>query len=237
MSECIRSTDLLLLPGMMCDQRLWQAQATALQGNCHVRFGDISQESAIAALACRILRNSPPVFAVAGLSMGGIVALEMWRQAPHRIERMALLDTTCFADTDERRKLRDEQRARVGAGELERVLRDELKPNYLAACHRHDSALLDRVLAMGMELGPAVFERQSIALRDRSRSDALLPSITCPTLVLCGAEDTLCSPQLHREMAAKLPNARLSVIDDCGHLATMEQPDSVNAALLRWLAQ
>ncbi len=121
-------------------------------------------------------------------------------------------------------------------GGLAEVLRDELKPNYLATVHRSNTELLDEVLAMGIDLGPAVFGDQSIALRDRPDSEATLATIDCPTLVLCGDEDTLCPVSLHEQMVAELPNAELVIVDQCGHLSTLEQPEAVNHAFARWLA-
>jgi pimeloyl-ACP methyl ester carboxylesterase len=220
---------------MMCDHSLWRSQVAFLGEFGRIHIGDITAGTSVTAIAGRVLASAPPRFALAGLSMGGIVALEMWRRAPERIERLALLDTNHRADAPERRALRDRQIADVAAGRLERVLRDELKPGYLANCHRDDTQLLDAVLTMGMALGPDVFRRQSLALRDRADSTATLPTIECPTLVLCGAEDRLCPPSLHAEMQAAIPGARLAVIPDCGHLSTMEQPLAVNSALRAWL--
>lgn len=220
---------------MMCDATLWGAQMDALGDRCRVAVGDIGGADSIAAIAAQVLAQAPARFSLAGLSMGGIVALEIWRRAPGRIEGLALLDTNFRPDPSERRELRDRQISDVARGDLAAVLRDELKPNYLARCHRDNTALLDDVLAMGIALGPDVFRRQSLALRDRPDSTATLPDISCPTLVLCGDEDRLCPPELHREMARLIPGAQLEVVSDCGHLSTMEQPDAVNAALLRWL--
>lgn len=237
MPERIRSTCLLLLPGMMCDARLWKAQVEEFSNEYQIILGDISQGVDIATIAMQVLDQAPSSFALAGLSMGGIVAMEMWRQAPDRIERLALLDTNFRADTDERRKIRDRQIVEVRQGSLGFILRDELKPNYLAACHRRKTCLLDEVFDMGMSLGEVVFERQSLALRDRPDSTATLADIGCPSLVLCGEEDSLCPPALHREMAAMIPGATLAIISDCGHLSTMEQPLAVNRALHNWLIQ
>ena len=235
MLECIRSTNLLLLPGMMCDAGLWASQVKALSPYCSVFHGDITGDTDIESIASRVLQSAPRHFALAGLSMGGIVAMEMWRQAPQRIERMALLDTNFHADTDEKRAMRNRQMHEVRQGALETILRDELKPNYLARCHRNNTALLDEVLSMGIGLGDDVFLRQSQALRDRPDSAGTLANIKCPTLVLCGNEDGLCPPALHREMASIIPSSGLSIIPECGHLSTMEQPNAVNTALLNWL--
>lgn len=224
------------MPGMMCDARLWRHQATALGADRTVTVGDITRSDSVAAIAKDVLAQAPDRFALAGLSMGGIVAFEMWRQAPERIERLALLDTNYRADAPERKAMREEQMQSVSQGGLADVLRDELKPNYLATVHRGNTALLDEVLAMGIDLGDEVFHRQSIALRDRPDSEATLATIDCPTLVLCGDEDTLCPVALHEQMAAKLPNAELVIVDQCGHLSTLEQPEAVNHAFARWLA-
>lgn len=231
------SEHVLLLPGMMCDQRLWRQQISALaqSGKRSVAVGDLTGADSITALAEHVLASAPPSFALAGLSMGGIVAFEIWRQAPRRIERLAILDSNYLPDTPDRRRLRDEQMVRAGRGELELLLRDELKPNYLALAHRDNVSLLDEVLAMGLELGPAVFRAQSLALRNRPDSSATLATINCPSLVLCGDEDSLCPPQRHAEMAEQMPAAELVVVPQCGHLSTMEQPAAVNRALSDWL--
>ena len=227
---------LLLLPGMMCDGRLWRHQIRALDDRVTTLVGDITRGDRVVDIAANVLASAPARFALAGLSMGGIVALEMWRQAPERIERLALLDTNYLADPPQRRALRERQLQAVKSGALFEVLRDELKPNYLAAVHRDNSELLAEVLAMGMDLGAAVFVSQSLALRDRPESESTLATITCPTLLLCGDEDTLCPVDIHRAMAAEIPDAELVVVTHCGHLSTLEQPDAVTHALARWLA-
>jgi pimeloyl-ACP methyl ester carboxylesterase len=235
MAECIRSTQLLLLPGMMCDERLWRHQAAALSASCNISVGSITRDASVEAIAQRLLAEAPPSFALAGLSMGGIVAMEMWRQQPQRIERLALLDTNVGADAPERRPMRERQIAEVESGGLEAVLRDELKPNYLAQCHRDNLALLEEVLAMGLDMGERVFVRQSLALRDRADNRAILDTVNCPTLVLCGEEDRLCPLELHSDMAKRIHGAVLRVIPQCGHLSTMEQPEQVTRALQHWL--
>jgi len=237
MAESIQTTNLLLLPGMMCDHRMWSAQVEALSIEANVIVGDITGCDSIAALASSVLMEAPQQFSLAGLSMGGIVAMEMWRQQPGRIERMALLDTNFRADAPERQIIRNRQMPEAERGGLETILKDELKPNYLAREHRNNLALLDQLLEMGMDLGVDVFVRQSIALRDRADSSALLQTLDCPTLILCGDEDSLCTPSLHEEMAALINGAVLDIVPSCGHLSTMEQADYVNAALGQWLEQ
>ena len=235
MADCIRSTNIVFVPGMMCDRRLWRHQAEALAPDYQIHFAQMAEGSSIEAIAGAVLAAAPPSFALAGLSMGAIVAFEMWRQAPERIERMALLDTNHQADAPERYLVRKRQIEQVQAGQLETVLKDELKPNYLAQIHKNNSQLLEEVLAMGMDLGADVFVRQSIALRDRMDSSATLATITCPVSIICGDEDRLCTVSLHEAMAVAIPHAELKVVQHCGHLSTLEQPLAVNSALTHWL--
>jgi pimeloyl-ACP methyl ester carboxylesterase len=167
--------------------------------------------------------------------MGGIVAVEMARQAPQRVARLALLDTNHRADTPERVALRDRQIADVGAGKLRRVIVEEMKPVYLASANRANRQLLDLLIDMAMEIGPQAFISQSIALRERADQSAALGAYRGPALVLCGAEDALCPPDRHREIAGLLPSATLTIVPGAGHISTLEQPDAVNRALAEWL--
>ena len=234
--------NLLLLPGMMCDRRLWEAQIDGLQAHCHsVTVSDITRSDSMEAIASDVLEAAPERFALAGLSMGGMVALEMWRRTretdPGRITRLALLDTNAHAELSERRKMRDDLIARALAGEFKTVITEALKPVYLAEKNKNNQALLDSIFAMAMELGTEVFQRQCRALQNRPDSHALLPDINVPTLVLCGDEDQLCPVSVHEQMAAAIPHSELCVIRSCGHLTSMEEPEQVNRALSRWLQQ
>lgn len=222
---------LLLLPGMMLDQRLYAAQRRSLARHTQVHVASIGGADSVAGIARQVLAGAPPRFALAGLSMGGIVAFELLRQAPQRITHLALLDTTPYADRPERQALRLEQIMRVERGQLREVMVDSLKPLYLAACHREEPRLRQSILAMATDQGAEVFRRQSIALRDRPDSTAMLGTIVCPTLVLCGREDALCPVAVHETMAAAIAHADLQVLSGCGHLSPMERPDAVSAAL------
>lgn len=227
---------LLLVPGMMCDRRLWSAQVSALAPLAAPQVADITGRATIDALAADVLAWAPPKFSLAGLSMGGIVAMEMLRQAPARVARLALLDTNHRAELPERRDLRLAQIRRALDGGLRRLLIEEMKPLYLAPENRARNDILDTVLEMAQALGPTVFERQSLALRDRRDYTATLQAAACPTLVLCGRHDTLCPVERHREIAGLVPGAELVVLDGAGHLTPMEQPHAVNLALERWLS-
>ena len=227
-------TPLLLLPGMMCDARLFGPQIEALSGRVPIMVCPLGGHDTIAAIASEILSYAPPVFALAGLSMGGIVAMEMLRQAPERVARLALMDTNPLAEQVDAKARRIPQMAAVRAGRLRDVLRDEMKPNYLARTPGRQ-AVLDLCMAMAMDLGADVFLSQSAALRDRPDQCETLRNFAGPSLVLCGSEDALCPVARHELMADLLPNADLEIIAQAGHLPTLEQPETTTAALARWL--
>ncbi|WP_439144284.1 alpha/beta fold hydrolase [Planktotalea sp.] len=220
---------LVLLPGMMCDGRLFQHMP-------HNRCLDISQHDTVEALASDVLRNTPETFALAGLSMGGIVAMEVIRQAPERVTRLCLMDTNCEAETEQIKAMRQPQIDKAMAGKLDSVMRDEMKPNYLANGQRRGE-VLDLCMEMALDLGPDVFARQSAALRDRPDQKKTLVNWDKPTLILTGAEDRLCPLHRHELMAELMPQATLTIIQDAGHLPTLERPIETHAALERWLEE
>ncbi len=227
-------TPLILLPGMMCDARLFGPQIDALSNRVPLMSFPLSQQDSVEAMAAEILNNAPPRFALTGLSMGGIVAMEVLRQAPDRVERLALLDTNPLAEASDVKARRAPQMAAVLEGRLRQVMRDEMKPNYLADGPRQ-GAILDLCMAMATDLGPDVFLRQSQALMDRPDQSATLSAYTGKTLVLCGRADGLCPVERHQLMHDLLPNSALAIIEDAGHLPTLEQPQETTAALIRWL--
>lgn len=227
--------NVLLLPGMMCDQRLWAPQTRAIEQP--VFHADTTTADSIPDMATRALEKAPQRFALAGLSMGGILAFEIWRQAPERVTHMALLDTNPRAELAARQSLRMQQVEIALAGGLRELAIEALKPVYLAAAHRDDEKLLKTIFDMVMELGPEVFRAQSLALRDRPNSVPTLATIDCPTLILCGEEDYICPVETHEFMAEKIPHARLRIIENCGHMSSLEQPEVVTQELLQLFAQ
>lgn len=227
--------NILLLPGMMCDERLWSHQIAAM--TVPTQVADLGQANNFGDMAADVIAAAPDRFAVAGLSMGGILAFEIWRQAPARVTHLALLDTNPYPDAPDRKAIRFEQIAAAASGKLEELARESLKPLYLAEKNRDNEDILGVVLDMALDLGPEVFERQSLALLNRADSASTLPTISCPTTVICGREDMICPPRLHEFMAQEIPNATLTLIDDCGHLSSMEQPAIVTAELLRLFAK
>lgn len=225
---------LVLLPGMMCDRRLFGPQIEALEGP--VLIGDLTGHDSVEAIAADVLANAPDRFALGGLSMGGIVAMEVIRQAPERVAALALMDTNPRAELPEVQTRRGPQIDAVRAGWLDHVMRDEMKPNYLSNGPDR-KRILDLCMAMAMDLGPDVFVRQSIALRDRPDQQDTLRRVRVPTLVLCGHDDALCPVERHARMHALVPGSVLRVINGAGHLPTLEQPHAVIDALQAWMAE
>lgn len=227
-------TPLVLLPGMMCDARLFAPQIAALSGDRLVLPLDLNGASTVAELAARALQASPQDFALAGLSMGGIVAMEMVRQAPDRVRKLALLDTNPLAEQRVVQARRGPQMDRVRAGHLAEVMREEMKPNYLANGPSR-ARILDLCMDMALALGPDVFLSQSLALRDRPDQTETLRAYGGKALVLCGTEDILCPVSRHELMHRLLAHSHLEVIEGAAHLPTLEKPDETTAALIRWL--
>ncbi|WP_067104492.1 MULTISPECIES: alpha/beta fold hydrolase [Microbulbifer] len=246
MNECIRSTfagrpggglPVVLLPGTLCDGRMWRYQRAALGQLAPVLVGSMTGADSMRALARDLLAELPPRFALAGFSMGGMVALEVLRQAPERIAGLALLDTNYWEDLPERAAAREVQVAGALSGGLARLVREQLLPNYFAAANRDNPALAQEVVDMAEAVGELAFARQARALGTRSESLGLLGGFARPALVLCGEEDVLCPPPAHEAMAEALPSAELVVVPDAAHMAPMEQPQVVADALCRWLEQ
>jgi pimeloyl-ACP methyl ester carboxylesterase len=218
---------LVLLSGMMCDGRLFDHMSP------HICL-PITGSDTIEAIATNVLKNAPDIFALGGLSMGGIVAMEVIRQAPDRVTRLALMDTNCEAETDKIKAFRQPHIDRALAGHLDSVMRDEMKPNYLSDGPNR-APVLDLCMDMALALGPEVFVEQSRALRDRPDQKETLATWRKPTLILCGADDRLCPLHRHETMADLMPQATLTIIENAGHLPPLEQPDATREALERWL--
>ena len=227
-------TPLVLLPGMMCDERLFAPQISELSKQREVHFAQISGHETISELAANVLNNAPPVFALAGLSMGGIVAMEVLSQASERVERLALLDTNPLAELSDVRMRRGPQIDAVKNGQLKEIIRDEMKPNYLFDGVKKTETL-KLCMDMALDIGPDAFIRQSIALRDRVDQKNTLRKYKRPALVLCGRHDVLCPLERHELMHTLLENSKLEIIEDAGHLPTLEQPKITTTALASWL--
>ena len=227
---------LVLLPGMMCDARLFAPQIADLSRDHAVMVAPITQGERVEEIASDLLSLLPAKFALAGLSMGGIVAMEVLRRAPERITRLALMDTNPLAETPQTAAAYEPMIIGARAGRLEEVLRGFMKPDYLAPGPQR-LAVLGQVLEMGRDLGPEVLVRQVRALKRRRDQQPTLRRCKVPTLILCGAHDRLTPLKRHAFMAELIPYARLEVIEEAGHLPTLEAPEATTAALRAWMQQ
>jgi pimeloyl-ACP methyl ester carboxylesterase len=226
---------LVLLPGLLLDARLWQPQVEGLAGRVTPWVADLTRDDSIAGMARRVLAEAPfERFALCALSMGGYVALEIMRQAPQRVERLALLDTQAIPEADQARERRLAQIRLVEGGKLGLMV-ERLLPLELSGPRLEDANLRVLRKAMALDVGPEGFLRQVKAIMGRPDSRPTLGTIRCPTLVLCGEHDALTPRVRHEEMAAAVPGAILRIVPGCGHLSTLEKPLEVNSALAAWL--
>jgi len=224
----------LLLPGNMCDARLWRA--ARFPYGVAINHVDLSGANSITLLAEQALAQVDGALIPVGFSMGGIVAAEMCRIAPERIAGLILIDTNVGADLPERSAVRIAQQDAVRKGQLASVVADELKPAYLAEANRDNGEIRQLLFDMAIILGPDVFIDQSEALRTRRDNSDAVAQIVAPVLLLCGAEDRLCPPDWHAKLAANCRNATFRQIDGAGHMLPLEQPAAMNAEINNWIA-
>jgi pimeloyl-ACP methyl ester carboxylesterase len=225
---------LYLLCGILCDPVVWRAQARQLESRYDVRVVSFLAQDSMEAMAAHVLSDAPPSFALAGHSMGGRVALEVCRRAPERVERLALLDTGYEAAVDgeaERRAVLVNQALRKG---IDSIAATWALP-MLAPGHRTDTELVQTILSMVGRMSGEIYAAQTRALLSRPDATSVLESLSCPTLILCGKEDGWSPPARHEQMAQLVPHSRLRLIDDCGHMSMMEQPEAILSALEEWL--
>jgi len=225
---------LVLVPGLLCSARLYAEQIPALWRMGPVMIADHTREDSIAAMARRILGAAPRLFALAGLSMGGYIAFEILRQAPERVLRLALLDTSAHPDTPEASAARREQMAFASGGRFPEVIATLFQRAVHSARHG-DRTLRETWRLMAEEVGPAAYIRQQTANMGRADSRPTLAKIRCPTLIIVGDGDTLTPPERALEMRQIIARARLVTIGNCGHLSPLERPSEVTEALLEWL--
>lgn len=222
----------VLLPGLLCDQTVWAHQSDALGKISDVVIPDFRGLHSITAMAKLVLDAAPPRFALAGHSMGARVALEVFRMAPDRVERLALLDTGVHprgpAEEEKRGALVEIARTQGMEAMAARWLPPMLHPDH--------AALLPPLTEMVKRYTPEQFAGQQRALLDRPEARAVLPLVKCPTLVLCGREDAWSPVSQHEEIAAAIPHSKLVIVEHSGHMSPVEQPRAVTQALIDWLS-
>lgn len=199
-----------------------------------VMFPNHIRDNTMAGISRRILDEAPKRFALAGHSMGGYIVLEMFRQAPERIARLGLLNTSARPETPEASERRRGWIDETKAGGYHSIL-DRLFANFVHPKLANDAGLKKIVMEMGDDVGPENFVAQLEAIMSRADSRPLLASIECPTLVLTSDTDNMVPNEFSQELAKAIPGAKLVVIPDCGHLPQLEKPDAMTAAMLDWL--
>jgi len=226
---------LYLLCGLLCDKTVWQHQIIALAKLAEVRILDFAEDDRIEAMAARVLRQAPACFALAGHSMGARVALEVVRQAPERVERLALLDTGIHSLRPGEREKR-QHLLELAKNQGMRALAAQWLPPMLHPMHQPlatEGPLLDMVERMS----PACFVRQTQALLHRPDPEPILPGLCCPVLVGVGEMDQWSPPAQHEDIVRRIPGAWLEIFADAGHMAPFEAPDAVTAAMQHWLGK
>ncbi|MFT3906478.1 MAG: alpha/beta hydrolase [Steroidobacteraceae bacterium] len=230
---------LVLAPGLLCDAEVWRAQRAAL-----AEFGDIfipqyAQLNSLPAMAERLLGSVKGSFAIAGHSMGGRVALEVFRQAPQRVLGLALLDTAyqplAGGEVGEKERAGRLKLLNIAQTQGMHAMASEWVLPMVHPSRHEDRALLDTIVRMMERASPEIYAAQINALLCRPDATKLLPQIACPVLTLCGAEDLWSPAARHREMAQMVQHGEFVVIPDCGHMSPMERPGAVNVALRDWL--
>lgn len=225
----------ILLPGLLNDAELWAYQQDSMKSDVAAQVPDLSKNDNIPDLARNVLSRAPKYFALAGLSMGGYVAMEIMRQAPERVTKLALFDTSPRPDTPEHKQRRLMLINMARSGKFKGVT-PRLLPLLVHPDHMQESGIADPILAMAQRIGREGFQNQQTAIMNRIDSRPHLPQITCPAMIVVGAQDQLTPPMIAVEMAGLIPGARLEIIEKCGHLPPLEQPEETTRLMREWLA-
>ena len=229
-------TPLVLLPGLLCDAALWEPQHSDLADIADFFVADLTEPGTMQDMAASVLRASPwKEFALAGLSMGGYVAQEIVRQAPQRVKMLALLDTRSRGEMPEEAERRRALMQLAQSGRNFTPVTTRMLPLMLHESRVKDAALVKIIREMAERTGIEAYLRQQEAIIARLDYRPMLPTIACPTLVLCGRQDKLTPLHNSEEMAAAIPDAKLVVVEECGHMSTLERPEAVNTAMREWL--
>jgi pimeloyl-ACP methyl ester carboxylesterase len=228
------SKNLILLPGLLCTRALWAPQIDSLSATHNIIVPDLGQHDTIADMAAHVLSQAPDSFSLAGLSMGGYVAFEVFRQASERVERIAFLDTSSRADNEKMRIRRQDLINLAKRGNFKGVS-PQLMPLFIHPDRAEDTVLTGIITAMALDIGPEGFVRQQTAISGRADSGPTLAQIKCPALVVVGEHDILTPPELAEEIAAGIKGSKLEYVAGAAHLPTLEEPEATNEVLKTWL--
>jgi pimeloyl-ACP methyl ester carboxylesterase len=218
----------------LTDERLYAAQVAALETDYECAVFAFRDHDSLGGMAEELLAKTPARFTLIGLSLGGYVAFEIVRRQLQRLERLVLMDTRAIADDPARREGRHADIAKVREGGIEALI-PELPARWLHPSHAQRADLTELMAEMARSIGARGLFNQQAAMLARPDSRDDLARVRVPTLVMCGRNDPVTPVPDHEVIAAKIPGARLEIIEDCGHLSTIEQPESVNRVLIDWL--
>lgn len=232
----IEPVPLLFLPGLMNDAQVWQPAIATMAGH-ECRIADTSKHASVAELATAALTDAPcGRFALVAFSLGGYVAFEIMRLAPERVAALALISTSPRPDSQETMAMRERMIAAVSSGTADfNTVASAFLPRVVHSSRVEDTALNNVLISMARNVGADGFMRQQRAALGRPDSRPLLKQIRCKTLVVCGREDQVTPPDCSEEMASEIAQAELVILEQCGHMAPLEQPKIVNEALSHWL--
>ncbi|MEX0624132.1 alpha/beta fold hydrolase [Saccharospirillum sp.] len=231
---------LMLLPGLMCDHTVWEDQIAALSEAWDCIVVDYESDDNLVTMAKRVLNQAPDTFAMAGHSMGGRVALEVMRLAPEKVQRLALLDTgyAALAEGEAGEKEVKGRMARVKTAHDQGVaaMARDWVTGMIHPDRLNDTALINDIITMFDRKNPAIFEAQIKALIERPDATPVLASIDCPTTFIVGRQDAWSTPEQHQAMADQVRHSRIEIIENAGHMSTMEQPRAMTEAFWQWLS-
>jgi len=218
----------------LTDERLYAAQVAALEPKHECKVFAFREHDGLGEMAEELLAKTPQRFTLIGLSLGGYLSFEIIRRELRRLERLVLMDTTAVADTPARRAGRDADIAKVREGGIDALI-PELAPRWMHPAHARRAELVKLMADMARSIGARGQLNQQRAMMARPDSHGDLARVTVPALIMCGRQDPVTPVPDHEAMAAKVAGARLEIIEDCGHLSTIEQPDAVNRVLTDFL--
>lgn len=226
----------MLVPGLLCDDTLFAPQVEALSDLAQCWIPGLLSEESMSAMARKVLRDVPfDRFALAGLSMGGYVCMEIMRQAPERVTGLGLLDTRAAVDVPEETRRRHELVRLAQTARTFQPVTKLMLPLLMHPSRQQDKVLVKAITDMAERVGVEAYVLQQRAIMSRPDSRSDLRRVRVPSIVVCGRQDALTTLAQHEEMAALIPGAELVVIEECGHISSLERPEEVTAALRNWL--
>jgi pimeloyl-ACP methyl ester carboxylesterase len=229
----MKQLPIIVLPGILCTEAMFSHQIAVLGQHCDdLTVVQFTREKTLSQMLSKVIesaRNRP--CAMIGFSMGGIVAIELAKTNPELISKLALINSSCYADLPERKAVRKTQISQAKSGDLERLVREEYLPIYL---HQTDVEIQNLIVDMALSLGADCFEAQAMAMENRLNTIEVLKQLVAKTIVIGGLQDRINSSEHQIEMHRAVAGSELVLLDECGHFAPLEQPEKVNSALTQW---